>query len=67
MIYLFIVLFIHIKGSYSEIEDDLSQYLDRFSQLSTNLGLNCGPVLNWFELDNKGNHTFISDVMSIID
>ncbi|KAG8199000.1 hypothetical protein JTE90_001799 [Oedothorax gibbosus] len=42
----------------------LSEYLERFSQLAGSL-INCGPVLNWFELDNRGNRLIVTDEVAI--
>ncbi|XP_049838628.1 GTPase-activating protein CdGAPr isoform X8 [Schistocerca gregaria] len=38
----------------------LSDYLLRFSQLATST-VNCGPVLNWLELDNRGHRLLVPD------
>ena len=38
----------------------LTEYLGRFSQISGNL-INCGPVLNWLELDNRGRRLLVPD------
>ncbi|GFQ65790.1 hypothetical protein TNCT_628231 [Trichonephila clavata] len=43
-----------------KIRNLLSEYLERFSQLAGSL-INCGPVLNWFELDNRGNRLIVTD------
>ncbi|GFS40150.1 hypothetical protein NPIL_350481 [Nephila pilipes] len=42
----------------------LTQYLERFSQLAGSL-INCGPVLNWLELDNRGNRLIVTDEAAI--
>ncbi|XP_042895156.1 uncharacterized protein [Parasteatoda tepidariorum] len=42
----------------------LTHYLDRFSQLAGSL-INCGPVLNWLELDNRGNRLIVTDEAAI--
>ncbi|KAG1706177.1 Rho GTPase-activating protein 32 [Nymphon striatum] len=42
----------------------LMKYLDRFSVLAGNL-INCGPVLNWFELDNRGNRLLVPEESAI--
>ncbi|KAF5301071.1 hypothetical protein FQA39_LY10890 [Lamprigera yunnana] len=45
--------------SYGENVDTLlSDYLDRFSEIADN-SINCGPVLNWFQMDNKGNRLLV--------
>lgn len=38
----------------------LTEYLLRFSQLAGN-AINCGPVLNWLELDNRGRRLLVPD------
>ncbi|XP_064599453.1 uncharacterized protein LOC135465995 [Liolophura sinensis] len=38
----------------------LSQYLERLSSIAGSM-INCGPILNWFELDNRGNHLLAVD------
>eukprot|EP00111_Clytia_hemisphaerica_P001943 TCONS_00005478-protein len=35
-------------------------YLSRFSELAGN-NINCGPILNWLELDNHGNHLVVME------
>lgn len=40
--------------------DILTEYLIRFSQLSHE-GLNCGPVLNWLQLDNRGRRILVPE------
>ena len=37
----------------------LSSYLTRFSHLADST-ITCGPVLNWFELDNRGRRLLIT-------
>ncbi|KAL3884653.1 hypothetical protein ACJMK2_024775 [Sinanodonta woodiana] len=43
-----------------EVEDILSDYLQRFSSLAGSM-LNCGSVLNWLEIDNRGNRLVALD------
>jgi hypothetical protein len=38
----------------------LSSYLFRFSTLAGPV-ITCGPVLNWFELDNRGRRLIVTD------
>jgi len=38
----------------------LTDYLNRFSTIAGNL-INCGPVLSWFELDNRGRRLLVPD------
>lgn len=40
--------------------DMLKDYLSRFSQLNHE-GLNCGPVLNWLQLDNRGRRILVPE------
>lgn len=40
--------------------DILKDYLSRFSQLNHE-GLNCGPVLNWLQLDNRGRRILVPE------
>ncbi|XP_047450257.1 rho GTPase-activating protein 32 isoform X2 [Mugil cephalus] len=42
----------------------LATYLSRFSVIADNK-INCGPVLTWMEIDNKGNHLLVSEESSI--
>ncbi|CAL1570658.1 unnamed protein product [Knipowitschia caucasica] len=42
----------------------LATYLSRFSVIADNK-INCGPVLTWMEIDNKGNHLLVSEEASI--
>ncbi|XP_044762590.1 GTPase-activating protein CdGAPr-like isoform X2 [Coccinella septempunctata] len=41
-----------------EIETILIGYLERFSEIADN-SLNCGPVLNWLQMDNKGHRLLV--------
>lgn len=38
----------------------LSDYVARFSIIAGSL-INCGPVLNWLELDNRGHRLLVPD------
>ncbi|XP_018333981.1 GTPase-activating protein CdGAPr isoform X2 [Agrilus planipennis] len=38
--------------------DLLKNYLERFSVIADN-SVNCGPVLNWFQMDNKGHRLLV--------
>uniref|UniRef100_T1IL19 Rho-GAP domain-containing protein n=1 Tax=Strigamia maritima TaxID=126957 RepID=T1IL19_STRMM len=42
----------------------LSEYLERFSIIAGSL-ISCGPILNWFELDNRGNRLIVTDESAI--
>ncbi|CAC5426286.1 ARHGAP32 [Mytilus coruscus] len=46
--------------TYEEMETELSSYLQRFSNIANSM-LNCGTILNWFELDNRGNRLLAID------
>lgn len=39
----------------------LTSYLSRFGEIAFINPLNCGPILNWFEIDNKGNRLLACD------
>ena len=39
----------------------LTNYLSRFGEIAFINPLNCGPILNWFEIDNKGNRLLACD------
>ena len=45
----------------SQIRQLLSTYLARFSALAGDGGITCGTVLNWLELDNRGNRLIVTD------
>ncbi|CAB3375007.1 Hypothetical predicted protein [Cloeon dipterum] len=38
----------------------LSEYLAKFSELSSST-INCGPVLSWLELDNRGHRLIVTE------
>ncbi|XP_041081696.1 rho GTPase-activating protein 33-like isoform X3 [Polyodon spathula] len=42
----------------------LSEYLGRLSMIVDNK-LNCGPVLSWMEIDNRGNHFLLKEEASL--
>lgn len=33
-------------------------YLERFCRIADN-SINCGPILNWFQMDNKGHRLLV--------
>ncbi|XP_074041891.1 GTPase-activating protein CdGAPr isoform X2 [Leptinotarsa decemlineata] len=41
-----------------DLENKLILYLERFSQIADN-SVNCGPVLNWLQMDNKGHRLLV--------
>lgn len=41
-----------------DLEGILMDYLERLSQIVDN-SLNCGPVLNWLQMDNKGHRLLV--------
>lgn len=47
-----------------EITKMLAAYLSRLSAIADNK-INCGPVLTWMEIDNKGNHMLVAEESSI--
>lgn len=42
------------------IKCHLSKYCERFSDIAGNL-INCGPILNWLQLDNRGRRILVTD------
>lgn len=40
------------------LQQTLSTYLERFSLIADN-SVNCGPVLNWLQMDNKGHRLLV--------
>lgn len=40
------------------LQETLSTYLERFSLIADN-SVNCGPVLNWLQMDNKGHRLLV--------
>ncbi|XP_072049400.1 uncharacterized protein [Amphiura filiformis] len=53
-----------LSGNREAVKSMLSHYLGRFSQIAGDM-INCGPVLNWMELDNHGNHVVASEESAI--
>lgn len=43
-----------------QIDNIVSEYLDRFSTIASD-SLTCGPILTWFQLDNKGHRLPLAD------
>ncbi|CAH1115331.1 unnamed protein product [Psylliodes chrysocephalus] len=41
-----------------DLETQLILYLERFSKIADN-SVNCGPVLNWLQMDNKGHRLLV--------
>jgi hypothetical protein len=41
-----------------DLEVKLKGYLERFSDIADN-SVNCGPVLNWLQMDNKGHRLLV--------
>ena len=44
-----------------QLRQTLTNYLIRLSDIIFVNPINCGPILNWFEIDNKGNRLFAID------
>ena len=42
----------------------LSLYLHRFSSIAGNM-MNCGSILSWLEMDNRGHHLIVTDDSAI--
>ncbi|XP_071392441.1 LOW QUALITY PROTEIN: rho GTPase-activating protein 32-like [Centroberyx affinis] len=53
-----------LKETVESVTKMLAAYLSRFSAIADNK-INCGPVLTWMEIDNKGNHLLVSEEASI--
>ncbi|XP_053176836.1 rho GTPase-activating protein 32 isoform X1 [Scomber japonicus] len=53
-----------LKDTLESVTKMLTSYLSRFSVIADNK-INCGPVLTWMEIDNKGNHLLVSEESSI--
>ncbi|KAM8902429.1 rho GTPase-activating protein 32 isoform 2-T3 [Spinachia spinachia] len=53
-----------LKDTVESVTKMLATYLSRFSAIADNK-INCGPVLTWMEIDNKGNHLLVSEESSI--
>ncbi|XP_076591510.1 rho GTPase-activating protein 32 isoform X2 [Chaetodon auriga] len=53
-----------LKDTAETVTKMLATYLSRFSAIADNK-INCGPVLTWMEIDNKGNHLLVSEEASI--
>ncbi|KAM6933163.1 uncharacterized protein arhgap32a isoform 2-T2 [Xenentodon cancila] len=53
-----------VKDTVESVATMLATYLSRFSAIADNK-INCGPVLTWLEIDNKGNHLLVSEEASI--
>ncbi|CAJ1065243.1 rho GTPase-activating protein 32 [Xyrichtys novacula] len=53
-----------LKEPVESVTKMLATYLSRFSVIADNK-INCGPVLTWMEIDNKGNHLLVSEEASI--
>ncbi|XP_058489906.1 rho GTPase-activating protein 32-like isoform X2 [Solea solea] len=54
---------VEVQRSFS-VTKMLATYLSRFSVIADNK-INCGPVLTWMEIDNKGNHLLVTEEASI--
>ncbi|XP_028320304.1 rho GTPase-activating protein 32 isoform X2 [Gouania willdenowi] len=53
-----------LKDNTESVATMLANYLSRFSAIADNK-INCGPVLTWMEIDNKGNHLLVTEESSI--
>ena len=54
-----------IKKIDKSIENKLLNYLKRFCEIAFINPINCAPILNWFEIDTKGNRLFAIENSSI--
>lgn len=49
------------SGGDMQIEQIVSLYLAQFSRIASD-SLTCGPILTWFQLDNKGRRLPLADM-----
>uniref|UniRef100_A0A8C7M9U7 Rho GTPase activating protein 32a n=1 Tax=Oncorhynchus kisutch TaxID=8019 RepID=A0A8C7M9U7_ONCKI len=56
--------FDYLKDTVEEITKMLAAYLSHLSAIADNK-INCGPVLTWMEIDNKGNRMLVAEESSI--
>ncbi|XP_060532986.1 GTPase-activating protein CdGAPr isoform X3 [Cylas formicarius] len=47
-----------MSSNEEDLESKLICYLERFSSIADN-SVNCGPVLNWLQMDNKGHRLLV--------
>ncbi|XP_030755150.1 GTPase-activating protein CdGAPr isoform X2 [Sitophilus oryzae] len=47
-----------VSSNEEDLEQILAMYLERLSQIADN-SVNCGPVLNWLQMDNKGHRLLV--------
>ncbi|XP_076253784.1 GTPase-activating protein CdGAPr isoform X3 [Rhynchophorus ferrugineus] len=47
-----------VSSNEKDLEQMLAIYLERLSQIADN-SVNCGPVLNWLQMDNKGHRLLV--------
>uniref|UniRef100_A0A2H8TGS3 GTPase-activating protein CdGAPr n=1 Tax=Melanaphis sacchari TaxID=742174 RepID=A0A2H8TGS3_9HEMI len=43
------------------LKDLISKYCKRLSEIAMGSLINCGPILSWLELDNRGHHLLVAD------
>ncbi|XP_050422799.1 GTPase-activating protein CdGAPr isoform X2 [Adelges cooleyi] len=43
------------------VKNLISKYCSRLSQIAVGSLINCGPILSWLELDNRGHHLLVAD------
>ncbi|XP_064651535.1 uncharacterized protein LOC135502535 isoform X4 [Lineus longissimus] len=46
------------------LQTKLADYLMRFTAIAGNM-INCGPILNWLEMDNRGNRLMVTQESAI--
>lgn len=49
----------------AQIENVVADYLDRFTAIASD-SVTCGPILTWFQLDNKGHRLPLADSDTMI-
>ncbi|XP_074652867.1 uncharacterized protein LOC141907189 [Tubulanus polymorphus] len=53
-----------IEEDVENLQERMNDYLVRFSQIADSM-VNCGPILNWFEMDNRGNRLMVTNESAI--
>jgi len=52
------------SNAYRQIRNGLTNYLDRFCEIAFVNAINCGPILNWFEVILSFKYTFSLNIFS---
>ncbi|VVC43891.1 Hypothetical protein CINCED_3A017545 [Cinara cedri] len=51
----------HCENPNEYVKELISKYCKRLSQIAVESLINCGPILSWLELDNRGHHLLVAD------